>query len=149
MTFKDIKKILKGSGLNLNDKFIKGFEQLFSKAFEEAGKAIIIANQPFPQSWMEASSMSDLIEIINSDENAQKGAMFLSTMRLSDLPAHMMQAEIKVEILYDRGVGDKIILFTITSEDTPPYHWEYTSAYGNPGTWRAFAPYIEESVNVN
>ena len=105
----------------------------------EESSAIVIANQPFPDAWLEASNMSELISIINSDSTATKGRIYLSTIHLDDLPAGMMQAEMKVEIQLDSSI-EKVMLFTITSENVSPYHWEYTSAYGRTGAWRSFVP---------
>jgi hypothetical protein len=44
----------------------------------------------------------------------------------------------KVEIIVGDSNSNKVMLFTITNEETAPYHWEYTSAYGRTGTWRSF-----------
>ena len=78
--------------------------------------------------------MRDLIRDINEDETAIPGQSYLKTVSISDLPANLMQAEMKVEVM-DEG---KILVFTVTSENVAPYHWEYTSAYGREGEWRSF-----------
>ena len=51
----------------------------------------------------------------------------MSTVSYSDLPAGLIQGELKVEILDSEEFG-KVILFTLTSSNVEPYHWEYTSA---------------------
>jgi len=101
------------------------------------GDVIVVANQEMPSEWLDAENMGQLIQKINNDNKAIKGTSFLSTMSLSDLPAGMRQAEIKAEVLLASEMG-KVILFTVTSEDTAPYHWEYTSAYGRTNVWRSF-----------
>lgn len=101
------------------------------------GAITVIANQEMPSTWLEARNMSELIDKINQESKAVKGTVFLSTMHLSDFPSGIMQAEVKVEVLSSGSIG-KIILFTVTSEDISPYHWEYTSAYGRLGQWRSF-----------
>lgn len=100
---------------------------------------IITANQSFPDTWMAADTMAELISIINNDSTATKGRIYLSTISLDDLPANMGQAEVKVEIQQDTEIG-KVLLFTVTSSNISPYHWEYISAYGNEGAWRSFVP---------
>lgn len=97
-----------------------------------------IANRAFPVSWTTDGTIEDLITDINNDSSAIKGKAYLSTVSCSDLPGNMVQAEMLVEVMDEiPGIG-KVLLFTITSSDTAPYHWEYTSAYGEPGTWRTF-----------
>lgn len=95
------------------------------------------ASQEMPEAWLQADTMNDLIRLINADAKAVKGMSFLSTMFLNDLPGNMGQAEVKAEILQSENIG-KVILFTITSEDVEPYHWEYTSAYNRTGEWRTY-----------
>ena len=101
------------------------------------GEVTIISNQEMPASWLTAGNMRELIEKINQENKAKAGTSFLATMHLSDLPTGLMQAEVKAEVLSSEGLG-KVILFTVTSENVSPYHWEYTSAYGRTGQWRAF-----------
>ena len=97
----------------------------------------VIINESFPVDWLSAQSMTDLIQAINDDSDAMVGKVYMDTISLSDLPAGMMQAEVKAEIMSElEPGGDKVILFTVTSSNTSPYHWEYTSAYGATGTWR-------------
>ena len=98
----------------------------------------ITANQPFPDSWHTSGHLSDLISDINRDSTATKGKIYLSTVSFDDLPSGMMQAEMKVEMMSNGNSSGKIMLFTITSEDVSPYHWEATSAYGRNATWRSF-----------
>ena len=101
------------------------------------GDVIVVANQAMPDEWLTATDMEELIAFINNDNKAIKGTVFLSTVSLSDLPASMVQAELKAEVLLTSNIG-KVILFTVTSNNTSPYHWEYTSAWGEAGVWRAF-----------
>lgn len=100
----------------------------------QSGTISVTANQPFPNSWHTSGRLSDLITDINNDSDATKGKIYLSTVSFDDLPGNMMQAEMKVEIMNE----GKIMLFTITSENVAPYHWEATSAYGRAATWRSF-----------
>ena len=95
----------------------------------------VIINESFPISWLSAQSMSELITAINNDSDAVVGKVYMDTISLSDLPAGMLQAEVKAEIMSELS-GEKVILFTVTSSNTSPYHWEYTSAYGATGSWR-------------
>ena len=93
----------------------------------------------FPQGWRKNGTLSNLISDINSDQDAVTGMSYMATVSYSDLPGNLTQAEIKVDIMDElQGLG-KNILFTITSSNTSPYHWEYTSAYGAAGTWRSWA----------
>lgn len=147
--------------LQNKDKLIKVIRELCEKmdkventaVTEEAlqqGEVIVIAEQPIPSSWPVGSthSMADLIAAINDDDTAVPGRMYLSTVRLSDLPYYddngtptkLIQAEMKIEIMARQDVlgnPKDVILFTVTST-LPPYHWEYTSAWGNTGEWVAF-----------
>lgn len=96
-----------------------------------------VINRAFPTSWRTNGTMAQLISDINADTTAVKGRSYLKTVGISDLPAGMIQAEMLVAIMDTLG-NSKVILFTVTSSDTSPYHWEYTSAYGALGTWRSF-----------
>lgn len=101
-------------------------------------QSIVRANEPYPESWKTDGTMAELIADINADDSAVQGKIYLATVYLSDLPASMIQAEMKAEIMtVDENLG-KNILFTITSSNTAPYHWEYSSAYGSTGAWRSF-----------
>lgn len=99
----------------------------------------VVANEAYPASWFEdTNTMEDLIGKINADNNAVPGKIYLNTISLNDLPAGMVQAEVKAEIMAENPRDGKVILFTVTSSNTAPYHWEYTSAWRATGTWRAF-----------
>lgn len=96
-----------------------------------------VVNRAFPSGWRTSGTMAQLIADINGDSSAKRGMSYLSTVSITDLPAGMVQAEMLAEIM-DELAGDKTVLFTVTSSNTSPYHWEYTSAYGASGTWRSF-----------
>lgn len=96
----------------------------------------VIAYKPIPSGWDITHTMADLISDINSDTDAVTGRVYLDTVSLTDLPASLQQAEMKIEIISESSGLGKVILFTFTSSNQTPYHWEYTSAYGAAGTWR-------------
>ena len=100
-------------------------------------QATVTANEPFPSSWPKNGNINGLINAINNDSSATQGKIYLATVSYNDLPAGLAQAEMKVEITVG-GSGNKVMLFTVTSENVSPYHWERTSAYGRTGTWRSF-----------
>lgn len=96
----------------------------------------VIAYKELPNDWDVSNSMADLISDINDDSDAVVGKVYMGTVHLNDLPHSMVQAEMKIEIISeDEGLG-KVVLFTFTSSNQSPYHWEYTSAYGQTGQWR-------------
>lgn len=115
----------------------------------QEAKTVVIAYQPMPEEWKEVDTMSDLIAAVNADETAVPGRLYLSTIRLNDLPyynesgggtSQLIQAEMRIEIMASENIMGsikKVILFTITSTNSP-YHWEYTSAWGNAGQWVSF-----------
>jgi len=95
-------------------------------------------NSSFPETWDLNSTLADLIDDINNDTTATSGKSYFGTVNLTDLPDGLQQAEMQVEIMSEiEGLG-KVILLTLTSENTSPYHWEYTSAYGEPSTWKSY-----------
>ena len=99
----------------------------------------VIINQSFPSGWHTTGTMADLIDDINADSDALVGKAYMGTVEFSDLPDGLLQAELQVEIMSEmQGLG-KVLVFTVTSSNQPPYHWEYTSAYGASGTWRSWA----------
>lgn len=98
---------------------------------------LVIVNRSFPESWRTNGTMRDLIDDINADETAVKGMSYLQTVSCSGLPTGIMQGEMLVEIMESQSYG-KVILFTMTSSDVHPYHWEYTSAWGGTGVWRSW-----------
>ena len=96
----------------------------------------VIAYKELPNDWNVENSMADLIGDINGDSDAVVGKVYMGTVHLNDLPHNMLQAEMKIEIISEvEGLG-KVVLFTFTSSNQSPYHWEYTSAYGQTGQWR-------------
>lgn len=116
---------------------------------EMVGGNTTSTNQAFPSGWTTTGTMEQLIEDINADDKAVKGNSYLSTVELQDLPAGLQQGELKVEIMDDiEGVG-KVLQFTLTSADTPPYNWEYTSAYGQTGVWRSYADISQTITSIS
>lgn len=99
----------------------------------------VIINQAFPSGWHTSGTLSQLITDINADNTAVKGKSYLSTVSFSDLPASLVQGEMTVQIMDEMAGTGKVILFTLTSSATAPYHWEYTSAWGGTSQWRAWA----------
>ena len=95
----------------------------------------VIINEAFPNSWHKTGTMADLIADINADTDAVAGKVYMDTVLFSDLPGEMQQAELKSEIISQLG-NSKVIVFTVTSSEVSPYHWEYTSAYGQTNIWR-------------
>ena len=95
----------------------------------------VIINEAFPNSWHKTGTMADLIADINADTDAVAGKVYMDTVSFSDLPGEMQQAELKSEIISQLG-NSKVIVFTVTSSEVSPYHWEYTSAYGQTNSWR-------------
>ena len=95
----------------------------------------VIINEAFPNSWHTTGTMADLIADINADTDAVAGKVYMDTVSFSDLPGEMQQAELKSEIISQLG-NSKVIVFTVTSSEVSPYHWEYTSAYGQTNIWR-------------
>lgn len=116
----------------------------FITASQASDSAIVsvTANQPFPQSWPKTGNISDLVTAINNDPSATAGKIYLATVEYNDLPTGLQQAEMKVEIM------NQTMLFTITSEDVSPYHWEATSAYGRLTPWRSFVASSVSPVNT-
>lgn len=102
-------------------------------------QSTVLANEQMPASWDTTHAMHNLIESINNDNNAVPGKIYLSTIHITDLPAGMSQAEVKVEIMGEQA-GKKILLFSITSADRSPYKWEYTAYNMSEGPWRSWLP---------
>lgn len=100
----------------------------------------IVSNQPFPASWPTQSNktFADLVAAIDNDPDAVKGKVYLSTVHYSDLPANMVDAEVKVEIMDDTHVY-KIAVFSITSANVSPYNWHATMWSGNITDWHSYA----------
>ena len=127
LTASDLEPYLKISELPTN----------VSEFVNDAGYLTVV-NQRYPDEWETDGYMEDLIEDINQDESAIVGKSYLKTVTIHDLPAGLSQAEMKIEIMDEREDLGKVIVFTVTSSDRAPYHWEYTSAYGRLGEWRSF-----------
>lgn len=99
----------------------------------------VIINESFPSGWHTTGTMADLITDINADSDAVVGKAYMNTVSFSDLPSGISQAELKVDVISELQGEGKVLVFTVTSSDVSPYHWEYTSAYGASGTWRSWA----------
>ena len=100
----------------------------------------VISNQPFPASWPTANdkAFSDLILAIDADDDAVKGKVYLSTVHYTDLPASMVDAELKVEIM-DERLDHKIAVLTLTSANVSPYNWHATMWDGDMTSWHSYA----------
>lgn len=102
-------------------------------------QATVKANEPFPDSWRTNGTMEQLITDINNDTSVVPGKIYLKTVTISDLPAGMSQAEMKVEIMGYQA-GEFIIVFSVSSANTSPYKWEYSSYNEQHGPWRSWVP---------
>lgn len=101
-------------------------------------QSTVVVNHKMPETWNTNGTMAQLINSIQNDDNAVEGKSYIGTVSISDLPSGLGQAELKAEITKGSTVGNKIIVFTVESEDVAPYHWERVSAYGRSGYWRSF-----------
>lgn len=102
-------------------------------------QATVMANEPFPSSWRTNGTMEQLISDINADTSVVPGKIYLKTVTISDLPAGMQQAEMKVEIMGQQS-GEFIMVFSVSSANTAPYKWEYSSYNESHGPWRSWVP---------
>ena len=104
----------------------------------------VVVNHQMPSTWTTNGTMAQLINSIQNDDTAVEGKSYIGTVHISDLPSGLVQAELKAEITKGSTYGNKIIVFTVESEDVSPYHWERVSAYGRSGSWRSFV--VSENV---
>lgn len=108
----------------------------------------VLAYKPFPATWTTDHTMSDLVASIDHDPNATVGKSYMDTVHLTDLPEDMVQAEVKVDVVSEIDNVGKVLVFTITSDSTKPYHWECTSAYSILSAWHSWVlPTDLPSVN--
>lgn len=122
------------------DKLVSGtnIKTVNGESILGSGDIVIKTNTPFPTGWRTNGTIKDLIDDINADMSVVEGKTYMKTVNLTDMPSVLKAAEMKIEILKQDSRHSNIILFTITSADTKPYHWEYTSVYGKTNEWRAF-----------
>ena len=109
-------------------------------------QATVMANEPFPSSWRTNETMEQLISDINNDESVIPGKIYLKTVTISDLPAGMSQAEMKVEIMGQQA-GEFIMVFSVSSATTSPYKWEYSSYNEHHGPSTVTIPSIPADVS--
>ena len=102
-------------------------------------QSTVMANEPFPSSWRTNGTMEQLISDINADTSVVPGKIYLKTVTISDLPAGMQQAEMKVEIMGQQS-GEFIMVFSVSSATTAPYKWEYSAYNEHHGPWRSWLP---------
>ena len=122
-----------------------------SAFYDDAGyitNASVLNYKRFPTGWHKTGTISQLISDINAEKGGSEGMSYMATVSFSDLPASMVQAELKVDIMSEISGLGKVILFTITSSNQSPYHWEYTSAYGASGVWRGFQEELISGRNI-
>ena len=130
---------------------IPSLDDYATKTWVEGKGYLTTTNQRFPNGWRTNGTMADLIEDINNDNTAVAGKSYFGTVAISDLPTGLIQAEMKVEVMVEEMLPvfnqetqeteekiRKVVVFTVTSSGVAPYHWEYTSAWGDEGVWRSF-----------
>lgn len=144
MTELELKRLIGDPNANASDNTFAHLPMILNELRQRTNYNSV-SNKAFPSDWHTTGAMSDLITDINNDETAVVGSSYLSTVSFNDLPAGMVQAELLVEVMNDDPTLGKVLFFTVTSNDTYPYHWEYTSAYGHSGSWKAFEN-IEKKV---
>ena len=88
----------------------------------------------YPASWPTSSSTStkQFCDVVAADTSAVVGKMYLGEVRWNDLPAGIVNGEVKVEIMDGTTAANKVIVLTLTSGNVAPYMWQYT--YWNNGT---------------
>ena len=80
----------------------------------------------YPSGWPTNGTTLEFLNAINADASAVVGISYLGKVTLSDLPASMTNAEIKVEVMSGTGTSNKVIHLVCTSGNRAPYRWEYT-----------------------
>ena len=99
-----------------------------------------VAYSSFASGWPTSGTTKAFCDAINADSNAIEGTAFLGDVTFSDLPASLVNGEIKVEVIAGTGTTNKVIHLVLTSGNVNPYRWEYT--YWNNGSnvsdWIAF-----------
>jgi len=88
----------------------------------------------YPVSWPTTSTTSTkaFCDAVAADTSAVVGKMYLGEVRWSDLPANIVNGEVKVEIMDGTTASDKVIVLTLTSGNVTPYMWQYV--YWNGGS---------------
>lgn len=141
-TLKEIENAIESLGASIPTKVsdLENDSAFITEQDVNTNTVSIISNQPFPSDWPTSSSdsFSDLINAIDSDDDAIKGKVYLSTVHYTDLPDNLADAELKVEIMNSTG-NHKIAVFTLTSANKSPYNWHTTMWYGNLDTWHSYA----------
>lgn len=101
-----------------------------------SGDVTIKTSIDFPVSWRTTGTFANLLADIVADASATAGKQYMKTVTLTDLPAGLSAAEMVIQVLKDSPT--KVVLFTITSYDTAPYHWERTGVGSDTNEWRGF-----------
>lgn len=114
-----------------------------------SGNINIKANQTFPTNWRTANTntMAQLVEDVYKDSTATEGNMYMKTIYNRGLPAGIVNAEVKIEILKSEN-GVKVVLYTITSSDIEPYHWEMTAVGTEMTEWRHWLTQHQDISNL-
>ena len=95
---------------------------------------------PFPNSWTTNSTTKALCDDIAADSTATVGNAYLGEVTLSDLPAGIGNAEVRVEIMDGTTAANKVIVLTMSSGNVAPYLWQYVYWDGGASTsgWQGF-----------
>ena len=87
---------------------------------------------PFPAGWTTNSTTKAFCDDIAADSSAVKGMAYLGEVTISDMPAGIVNSEIRVYIEDGTTAANKVITLELTSGNVAPYQWQYV--YWNNGT---------------
>ena len=116
---------------------------------ERAASQASAAYKPLNELWEVTGTTFDFCEDVKNDEEAVTGMVYVGKVYFQDLPDWLSQAECVIEIVSNDLANGKAIDLTISSGDTPPYHWEYNYVMINgtyTGTgWHSYILLPQES----
>lgn len=129
------------NSLTLKENLIRLVQDLCAHVSSIESQPISSVASPFKEGWRSFNtgsstySIDDFCADVLADGDCKVGMSFMGELKVTDLPASLINGEAKVEVL---GTDDsRILLVTLISLTTSPYHWEYTYPYGK--TWRSWA----------
>lgn len=118
-------------------KVIRAIQELYQAVNTLSATPAQYVPSPFKSSWTTGAttSLSDFCDEVYNDPDTVVGRTYLGQLECTGLPDSLSNGEARIDVV-QTGDSEKLLIITLYSLTTSPYHWEYTYPYGT--TWRSW-----------
>ena len=124
------------SVLIYRDNLIKSVQGLYDAVNKLISAPAVYVPSPFKSTWTMGPTVpfADFCDEVLADPDSVVGRSYIGQLQCTNLPDSLVNAEARIDVT-EIGEGDKVLLVTMYSVTTSPYHWE---CYYPNGEWHSW-----------